>query len=188
MLCEALPPSLLQALEIKMFSRQVQRLVNKTLFPAVLGFFAPLLCMSFVWRWYHAISLWENFLHPYAWTKSSCCYFNTVLLAKPLQNFSLSLQANVILFIYLTRGFSSSGRQDKSLLFCVVATLEPVIPSLNHITKLAQRRRENVMQAFGWESWDGDKAFPGSLMALFLFKGKKYAFISLEGQVVKYRG
>jgi len=44
------------------------------------------------------------------------------------------------------------------------------------------------MQAFGCESWDEDKALPGSLMALFLFKGKKYAFISFEGQVVKYRG
>lgn len=57
MLCEALPPSLLQALEVKMFSRQVQELVNKTLYPAVLGFFAVLLWMSFVGRWYHAIRL-----------------------------------------------------------------------------------------------------------------------------------
>lgn len=80
---------------------------------------------------------------------------------------------------------SSFGRQDKSLLFCAVATLEPVIPSLNHITKLAQRRRKNVMQAFGWESWDGDKAFPGSLNGFIPFQGEKYAFISFEGQVVK---
>lgn len=63
-------------------------------------------------------------------------------------------------------------RQDRSLLFCVVATLEPVMPSLNHIMKVAQRRRKIAMQAFGWESQDGDRAFPGSLMALCLSKGK----------------
>lgn len=46
-------------------------------------------------------------------------------------------------------GFSSFRRQDKFLLFWVMPMLEPVIPSLNHITKLAQMRKKNVMQAFG---------------------------------------
>lgn len=64
-----------------------------------------------------------------------CCYFSTIILAhtdvKPLQNPPVSLQTNVIF-----------GRQGKCLLFCVVAMLEPVMPSLNHITKLAQMRNK----------------------------------------------
>lgn len=69
---------------------------------------------------------------------------------KSLQNFPLSLQTNAILFIYFFHmDLLPFGRQGKFLLFCVVAMLEPVIPSLNHITKLAQMRKKNEMQTSG---------------------------------------
>lgn len=66
---------------------------------------------------------------------------------KPLQNFTFHLQTNAISFIYLSQGFLVL--EGKFLLVCVVFMFEPVIPSLNHITKLAQMRKKNVMQAFG---------------------------------------
>lgn len=89
---------------------------------------------------------------------------------KHLQNFAFCLQTNAILFICLSHGFLAL--EGEFLLVRVVAVFEPIPPSLNHITKLAQTRKKNVMQAFGWESWDEDKALPGSLIAPFLFKGK----------------
>lgn len=41
MLRKTLPQNLLQALEIKMFNRQMHKLGNKILLPAKLGFFTP---------------------------------------------------------------------------------------------------------------------------------------------------
>lgn len=113
-----------------------------------------------------------------AWKKSNCCYFNTIMLAKTLQNFPLSLQVSVIFISHTWICFFWKAGQVCAAV--AVATLEPAMPSLNHITRLAQRRRKNIMQAFGWESWDGDKAFPGSLMAWFLFKGKNMLLSALK--------
>lgn len=80
-----------------------------------------------------------------------------------------------IFIFYFSHGFSCW--MWSKFLLSWLAVLEPVIPSPNHITKLAQMK--NLMPAFGWESWDEDKALPGFLRLLFLFKGKKICFYQL---------
>lgn len=89
--------------------------------------------------------------------------------------FPLTLHQCVFIYLCFSHGFSCW--MWSKFLLSWLAVLEPVIPSPNHITKLAQMK--NLMPAFGWESWDEDKALPGFLRILFLFKGKKICFYQL---------
>lgn len=61
-----------------------------------------------------------------------------------------------------------------------LAVLEPVIPSPNNITKLAQMKKKNIMPALGWESWDEDKEIPGFLILLLLFEGKNILSLAFK--------